>query len=409
MSFSSQLSLYKIIYADPLLFSESFNTVNSIKGQFSGVSFNEHEIFAKIKDIGCFGNIINIRSSAGEVSSERYIPKIKDSNRGRKKIMRIKKYNKNRDPNKNFGSQITFVLDRTDKKKKEYKLLLFRNGNFTLTGVPANISEIMADLLNEMVTYLRHLWNFVRSEPYLITMRNYKFNLLNDYRVNLSNLNDLLKGLSKDVIIIEKSVIKKFMMDPIFDDENLSPDKIGWNHFVSVTNVHASTLYAYFIKNESTSRMDKTIRINTYRLANIINEFVYFYHFYVNLIKNTSVHNMNRTILEYFVDRFLADKYINMHFHDENLIRSFSYNSEEYPGLVFKIYTPTTFDGNRKTCVIMFCSGKININGAASKLDADIIKQWLNHFLTKYFHKIVYNQYENLISVPEEEPLFKIL
>jgi hypothetical protein len=62
----------------------------------------------------------------------------------------------------------------------------------------------------------------------------------------------------------------------------------------------------------------------------------------------------------------------------ENLLSHFKYDPEKYSGFIIKVKTPNVADDNKRTTIKIFPSGKINIDGATSRADAEYIYWWLN-------------------------------
>jgi hypothetical protein len=62
----------------------------------------------------------------------------------------------------------------------------------------------------------------------------------------------------------------------------------------------------------------------------------------------------------------------------DNLLSHIKYDPEKYPGFLIKVKTPNAVDLDKKTTIKIFPSGKINIDGANSREEAEFIYYWLN-------------------------------
>jgi TATA-box binding protein (TBP) (component of TFIID and TFIIIB) len=61
-----------------------------------------------------------------------------------------------------------------------------------------------------------------------------------------------------------------------------------------------------------------------------------------------------------------------------NMISHILYNPEIYPGFSVKIKTPTAKKEKKMTTIKLFPSGKINIDGANNREEAEFLYYWLN-------------------------------
>ena len=91
----------------------------------------------------------------------------------------------------------------------------------------------------------------------------------------------------------------------------------------------------------------------------------------------------------------------------DNLLSHIKYNPENYPGLLIKIKTPNVINENKKTTIKIFPSGKINIDGANSRTEAELIYFWLNDLFHQNSellqHEINYDETDSEFSSDSEE------
>lgn len=147
-------------------FSIPSSTTHTLEGYESGISFHEGEILPFLR---AEGRIVKITSNFGSVKQPGWMPFIQPkSNRGRKKKTRRPTQHKLQGSGKEFNTQVSFYILRSDdpcieqlctvdsehgeqklvwKKTyyKPYKFKVFRNGKLQLPGVRQNkIDDVMS-------------------------------------------------------------------------------------------------------------------------------------------------------------------------------------------------------------------------------------------------------------------------
>ena len=87
---------------------------------------------------------------------------------------------------------------------------------------------------------------------------------------------------------------------------------------------------------------------------------------------------------------------------------SVKYDSDIYPGLLMKVNTPLPDDPNKRTTIKIFRRGKINIDGANNREEAEFIYWWLNEMFINhpefiYDENYVHNETDSEFSESEED------
>ena len=391
--------------------SEPINTANSVKGTISGINFNEN---AFIHELECSGNIIAITSVNGKKTSPDYVPKIKNSNRGCKKSKRVHIHLRKKDCYKSFQFQIMFIIRRIySDRVKEHKLLLFQNGNFTLTGVQPNVSDVIHDIVDELIEFLQPYFNEpIMLKQFFITMRNFKLTIPG-WSIDFLNLLPMLLRKSENIVVLNYTILRNFLCLPIFKKASTSPQYMGkWTASVSITDFLEHNLRNY-IKSNFDIKLEpyKTIRITMDRLLKILAPIKKYYKLYLTLLKHVRP-SVGVKIIEAIVGNFLVHIYDDLYFHEENLIRDFVYTPEKYQGFRLKIFSPNSFKLKKKnptTTITLFSSGKVNIVGVSHECEKIVLVKWLNMFIHKYKDIILYNKEDLLMNMSDEEPLYEII
>lgn len=394
----------------PMLFTESSNTTNSIKGRISGIDFMEQDLLPRLE---CKGNIVCVKCKYGQKFIDGYVDAKAKTNRGRKKKERVKKYRKKIGVITSFQSMIMFVIRREYAgKEKRYKFLLFRNGKFTLTGVPSSVEATMNSILGELTTYLQaYFTTTVKLDYYHITSRNFKFQSI-AHNIDLVELHKLYNNLKKDCVIFNKQTFLKFMEKPIFHNEKTSPFSLKkWNQLVQITDVDSHVLKDYLEQNFDKKHSEhENFWCKLDRLTTYVNNFKKTYTLYLNILKHLSRtcndNNFNELLLKTMVESYWNRIKDEIMYADENILRSVDYDTEKYQGFVIKIFSPVIFDPKKHTTLTLFYGGKMNINGANNAFDAKCLYMWLNHFLHRYRVAVLYNMEEIYENMSDEEPCF---
>ena len=403
----------------PTYTTEPANTANSIKGTLHGVSFNEGEFIHITK---CTGNIVMIISPYGQQLAPGYVPKTKNTNRGCKKSKRVYNYIKIDNEFESFRSQVMFVIRRAHSTKiKEHKILLFRNGMFTLTGIPPNVSELIIDLLNELITFLQPYFNTkITLGWYYVTMHNYKLTIPN-WSIDFSSLYSMLVQKSTDIVVFDYGTLVRTLCLPIFKQQHSSPHFIGkWDESVVVTSMpkyelleHLHSTFEKLMKQKDFVEMDKIIHINSKRFINLmkgLQKYYCMYHHIILWLQRQKKHNQkfNEIFIKVIVTSYLDRLYADIFYHEDNIICDYIYDSEKYQGFQLKILTPTRSRLKKQTTITLFSSGRVNINGVSGPLEAQILNWWLNRFVHTYKSVMLYNKEEVLANMSDEEPLYSI-
>ena len=84
-----------------------------------------------------------------------------------------------------------------------------------------------------------------------------------------------------------------------------------------------------------------------------------------------------------------------------NLLSHIKYDPEKYPGFLVKIKTPNITDADKLTTIKIFPSGKINIDGANNRQEAEYIYYWINSIFYDN-PKLIYNPDESYDTTDSE-------
>lgn len=393
-----------------LLFSPFENSTCSVNGLLTNVRFEEEEI---IDFLECRGNILRMDCNFGHVISEKYMnmqPE-KKSNRGRKKKERTRKSRKYQGDGTCFNSQITFTVLGTHIRRipyvpdkhhlktiklgggkesvtKEYKIKVFRNGSITVPGI---LTEDMSDLtipLREVCEYLTDIFcSEVKPLMLFSVMRNYKCRLL-EGKIDIRRLQRYCEKHFHTLLNTKFSDIMEYLTNPCFEEGDTCPMYDGWN----VTFKHWPTQcpdYSEFelhkFLSESTQIKNLFVKFETLveklRALHLQDAYDTVHYLYCALVKNyMNISNFcYKKIIAYLLqteatrlERFFTKS-------KDNMMSHIKYDPEKYPGFLIKIKTPNAVKKHKKTTIKIFPSGKINIDGANNRSEAEYIYYWLNH------------------------------
>lgn len=162
------------IFQETAIFTTPVSTTNTMGGYISGVSFHEKDL---IELINPTTDIVICKCNYGFKQHISYNEpvKIKDTNRGRKKKIKIKKPRKKQGDGSDFNSQITFVIRSETIKNKVYKFKVFRTGELQLPGVYQSAIDDVLICANKIVTLLSEFYPTAKLERLTPVMKNYKF------------------------------------------------------------------------------------------------------------------------------------------------------------------------------------------------------------------------------------------
>jgi Transcription factor TFIID (or TATA-binding protein, TBP) len=370
------------------MFSPMRNSTITAKGRLTNIAFDESEL----TDLEAAGNIIKIDSNFVEWKSTTYIPPApkKKSNRGRKKKEKKKTNRKVQGTGRCMNSQIMFTIlgthirripDTPDKHSeiaipvdseheevtKPYVFLVFRNGNFTLPGV---LTEDMSDVsvpIIDLCEYMNDMFDDVSLESIETSMCNYKFWMI-DRQIELYKLQKYCADHFTHLLNIHFRHVKQYLIEHITVDADgvdygefhkfLSDAEPPKNLFVNFTKLRDS-IEAYNLMDHY-QKITETI------------EMVYTYFqidFSADLITQ---------IWSQYLDQFLIKLEKKFKASSDNQMSHIRYDQEKYPGFIIKIKTPTAKNPQKKTTIKLFMSGKIDIDGANNRKEADYIYWWLN-------------------------------
>jgi hypothetical protein len=450
--FSNNLNKLKEYKSKPLLFTKMENSTCTVQGMFADVDHNEAELTHFIE---CEYPIINIDSNFGHKILEGYDdkPSERTSTRGRKPKPRQLKPRKYQGDGSGFNSQVSFTIvgthirhkplieDKHSKKsrtvkssdkeligwkdfmnnpelnknyeviEKKYKIKVFRNGNYTAPGV---LEEDLSDIngpLNDLCKYFRsYFLNDARIETLFSVMRNYKFRLAKG-NIDIKNLQKYCSVYFHDLLNTKFSDIEEFIINPVFENERLNPKNIGWSEYIydhinnnddNSNNIHNISMeHMREFLNESKSI--KNLYLNFDKLVEKISEMELSAKYeklkaLVKTLNNNCFITLKDPVIQNIMRFMVRDELKSMSNHfqksKDNMLSHIKYDPEKYPGFLIKVKTPSATDTKKKTTIKVFPSGKINIDGANNRDEAEFVYYWLNNLFNEQ-KQLVYHNDEN--------------
>jgi TATA-box binding protein (TBP) (component of TFIID and TFIIIB) len=375
------------------MFSPMRNSTITAKGKLSNIEFDESEL----TDLEGEGKIIKIDSNFVEWKSPTYKPPApkKKSNRGRKKKEKKKTNRKTQGTGRCMNSQIMFTIlgthvrripDTPDKHSeiaipvddeyeeitKPYVFLVFRNGNFTLPGV---LTEDMSDVqepIQVLCKYMSEMFEDVRLESIETSMQNYKFCMV-DRQIELRKLQKYCSDHFTHLLNIHFRHVKQYLIEHINPDEQ-EIDYGEFHKFLSDAEP-PKNLYVNFEKLREA--IEAYNLMNHYRKITETVELIYTYY-QIDFSAETITQ-----IWSQYLDQFLVKLEKKFKASSDNQMSHIRYDQEKYPGFIIKIKTPRPSDPQKKTTIKLFMSGKIDIDGANNREEAEYIYWWLNSLFTK--------------------------
>lgn len=408
-NFQSKLAKYANL---PLSFSKLEISTCTVEGKFTNVQHNEQNLMLFLE---CDENIVGIDSNFGHLKFADYqgVNKSRKSNRGRKKKPKTIKSRKIQGDGSGFNSQISFTVlgtvtrltvDTPDKHSikaeiqeingklyekftKEFKIKVFRNGKFTVPGVLTENLEDVKSPLEKLAKYFNIIFkDNISIENMFTVMCNYKFHIIGK-KIDIKSIQKFFAGYLNRLLNTRFEDIYQFLINPSFES-NYSPSEVGWkdsdlnNHPLSFDkyknyledSVHNKNLFIDF--NKLKKHISKISLSSYYRIIRDLIELDQKYFFF-NL-DNISYQTILKYLLLPELDQ-LKKKLMNS---KDNILSHIKYDPEKYPGFLIKIKTPNHENLNKRTTIKIFPSGKINIDGANNKMEAEFIYYWLNYLFS---------------------------
>jgi hypothetical protein len=418
------------------LFSEIRNSTSCVDGNLEGVEFHEEDMTQLLDpNLAIHGceRVVVVDSNYGKYVKDGYagvgIKKIK-SNRGRKPKQKEKTGRKVQGNGSKFNSCIQFTVLGTvpgeERRQKEYKIKVFRNGKFQIPGVltedMSDAEQPLKDLVNYLSVYFLDDVSLVRIAP---VMRNYKFNLL-DGKADLRKLFSYLLHNHTTLQNISMVDVKNFLLHPIFVVGEYHPrDECTWSDIVDIRSSAANVvvgendldidefkhelLWSKTVVKDVFVNLDKfkaTIRELNPKLRTVYDKFL----IYMKSLVSGYIRLSDRAIVKIleFMMRPHTDYLEKILTKDpDNALAGLRFNPEKYPGLLIYVKTPLSHNTAKRTTVKIFPSGKINIDGANNIAEATHIYWWLNHILLahpefRYEKNFVHNETDDEFSESDE-------
>jgi hypothetical protein len=418
-----------------LYFSPMENSTSTVEGILSNVSHNEEELMEFLE---CEEDIVKIDSNFGHLILEGYsnAPKERKSNRGRKKKPKPIKTRKLQGDGSGFNSQISFTVlgevirpepltkDKHSEKAsliemgnpskkyekfiKEYKIKIFRNGKFTIPGVlTEDLTDVKSPLLKLCNYFSRMFLEDVEIINLFSVMRNYKF-YITDGKVDIKKLYKYCVDHFQNLLNTRFEDIEEFIINPGFENIKYSPNTIGWGEFLYECYDDSDLvmkLSMHEFKNSlKESKNNKNLFIDFNKLKIKISEMPLKSTFqkikdFVKIIQEAYFINLNNQIIKNIIKYMLKDdfklleKFLKK--SKDNLLSHIKWDSEKYPGFLIKVKTPNSTNPNKRTTIKIFPSGKINIDGANNRSEADFIYYWLNYLFYEHSEFIYDSSHQN--------------
>lgn len=256
---------------------------------------------------------------------------------------------------------------------KKYIFLVFRNGRFTLPGV---LTEDVSDAVGPIESLCKFLsvefWgeqDKVKLEYIRPTMRNYKFQMLNR-RIDLLKLQKFCSDHFHTLLNIHFKHVRQFIIEEV-NGKSINYDVL--KQYLKDAPP-PKNLYVNFDKLKSAlSEFDINHHYNKLGdLADLV-----YYHFSVDLDDE-----LIQIIWGSYIGSFLHSLETKLRKDDDNMLSFIKYDPEKYPGAIVKVKTPIPDNPEKRTTLKLFKSGKIDIDGANSREEADFIYYWLNALFT---------------------------
>ena len=166
--------------------------VISLNGFISGIDLDEQ---VDIKKFKCAGNIVEIGSNFGVITTPGYAEfKRKKQQSRRSRTKKTKSNRKCKGSGTHIASQITFVVHSPEeskyKKPKYYKIKVFRTGHIQIPGVKELTYCVISKILNELINYLRKVYKSDAKLTNLVTtMQNFNCKVAySTWRIKLNEL-----------------------------------------------------------------------------------------------------------------------------------------------------------------------------------------------------------------------------
>lgn len=422
-----------------LLFTKLCNSTCTIEGKFSNLEHNEEEL---IELIDPESPLVKMDNNYGHKVLAGYatVTEERKSNRGRKKKPKVVKHRIFQGDGTGFNSQtqitvlgthIRFkplIADKHCKRarlptindqlhpgwsgdivnteliNKEYKIKIFRNGKFTVPGVLCEDLSDVGPPLNAICRYFSCLFiEDVQIIELFPVMRNYKCKLM-EGNIDIRSLQRYCNQHFHHLTNIKFTDISDYLSNPAFLENDIHPRNIGWRDYIFDNVLMSPELdfmnFKYFLME---SKSCKNLYVDMDKLQSTIKNDIPLTTYYKKIekfvltINETYFIELDDEIIKYITKFLIHDKLaeIEARFRKsrDNLLSHIKYDPEKYPGFLIKIKTPNEKKPDKKTTIKIFPSGKVNIDGANNRTEAEYIYYWLNSLLVDN-PKLLYNPNE---------------
>ncbi|MCW5952982.1 MAG: hypothetical protein KIT69_12070 [Propionibacteriaceae bacterium] len=384
----------------------------------TSIEYTENDIniinkFKEYMDNNKDTKIINISSNFCNISNpllDQEKKEIKKSNQGRKKQEKIKTNRKIQGTGTSMSSQTSFKILSTYQiklkhghnydKYRDYKQLndnylevskpvsvkVFRNGNIQIQGSETNsLVDIKPAIkeVNKCFSYV--LGETVVDKNIHSPMRNYKFNILGSYNINIIQTQKYFINYIKARVPINFTNLKLYLLNQTEFD------------IVELNN------YLFNSKDDNID-LESDIILSTIDNFNKIILSIDLKKIYIQyeMYKQKNLNNWAITILNkikyYYLKPFIDNIRDTLYYSKDNCISFVNGDFEKYSGLKIKFRSPTQENQDKETTVKIFSSGKIEINGAQTQDEASRVYNYLINFF-KHNSQLIYIPGRDILDI----------
>jgi hypothetical protein len=439
-------------HSQPVLTRMQVSTI-TWRARLDNLRFNESELIGLL---GATSRIVVVSCNYGRWVWPGWTPKVKPRTtaRGRKPKPKPKRERKAQGNGTEFASMIQFwvygshvrdvPLLNSDKPhyerellpprvdaegvahpqeyiRKPYKPKAFRNGEVLIPGGLCDDGRDVREVLEHLSGYLHQAINIdgengpVELRRFQSEMRNYKLRTLEGMRVDMERLQKHCNREFYDLLNTNWAEIEEFILNPLFDG-SMSPKMHGWRfvaekwyNLEEIPQVNGQEV----IRRLQDSRKMKNLLVRSERLVALLNDpgIRLIYRTFLGYVRTSrwvgdaSMPEEARVlILRYMLAGRLEAMRHGIERHTDNLMSYYTYNPEKSNAFQIRVKTPTPEKPTKVTMIKIFTSGCINIDGANSRAEADIIYYWLNNLFAEH-PELLYREgeYQPLVGDGQDE------
>jgi hypothetical protein len=397
------------------------------KFRLDGLHFREEDL---VDFLAPTERVTRVGCNYGQVDLPGWKPKVRErtTNRGRKPKPKQRKERKLQGLGTEFASMIQFwvygehvrdvpqlVSDKPDYVRrtlpdricegisyrqesisKPYKPKLFRNGLVVMPGGICDDGRDVAEVMEHLIVYLNQTLYLGSDGPIRLlghrsVMRNYKLRTLDGVRINMDSLQRYCNEhfyhlLNTNWEEIRQSILTPdfaFAYNPIEDGWKKTAEE--WPDWGTLPRIRAEGVVA---KLHDSKQHTKNLFVSRLRLEQMLTDLNLqsSYLIFLAFLRHSQWarccnENTLKTVLRYMLHGYLERTHVQIEKHAENRMSYYTYNPAKNNAFQIRIKTPLPTNPNKVTMIKVFNSGCINIDGANSREEAEIIYWWVNHLL----------------------------